>query len=687
MVNNMWSRFRRSLVPALIIAAIVLFVSVAAFAQTTPPPAPPVPPVPPQGIVTSLLDLREKQLADQYVEAIEQLEGTIDDYVIYFEKIDSDKLKKYNLSFDSFAKGIESGTYSQDPTLLADDLENIIDQLRDHETSLRDSHEKTDRKLYRLFKGFRHDLTIVLDIVEDVISQRHHQEDFKEQTEIYVSEQLKLSKVKITRLEQEAFARQWEMAIKQYQKAIEELSTTSRQQALSSLKELKVLQDIQLTDSLEALTELPLDQQKQVLQALEQFDIKLTEDNEPVIVFTDINPKYPTAPRLIAPGDNKAPKASDDDNARSFTGSLGISSSKLPIYITHPRGELVVTGWNNSSVSAELYVEVSSPSASDRDKFLEGVTLKMGQDKDGYFAEPVFPRLTNTSTSVTKSILKIKVPRMNRVICNHSFGDVKVDRLDNAALIKGSNSNITASEINGSLRIENTLGEVNAERVEGDIQISNSSGEIYISDCYGRGRISNASALISVNDCEGEFDLVNTGPIIVKRHSGSIEIENYNGAVTVKDVTGDVDAYNTLQLLTVMDVTGSASLENRNADIVASDISGVLQATNSHGNIVAKESGFQFNLKNDHGNISFSVDTGPERRSTLQTNSGEIILTVPEDADLIVDAIAEDGSIDSDFPMERDDDHDIKQARVTIGSGTNNIKTKSLHGSIRIKQE
>lgn len=677
--------------PILLAAVLLVIPSLLIAAQSAPNPVNPAdPPEPPEVtrvMVTVVpLSLENQQLADQYLEAIEQLENVINDYVIYFEKFNREKLREYQISFETFAHGLESGLYSQDPTHLAHDLDEYIDLLRGNEARLRASNKSRDKKLYRLIRGLRRELAVVLDLIEDAITSQDEQKVFAESFRVYVSHQLRESEIRFPRVKPEGFARQYEQALKNYLESLEILSEQSQLEALEFLEQIEALEGMDLVENMELLIELSLEQQKEVLKALESIELDFTRDNEPVIVYThkkhDAMAPMATIDGIVNPG----PKKYHDSNVRSFNGSLGISSRQMPVYITHPRGELHVTGWNESVVSAELYVVVDAPTEKDRDAFLESVKLKMGQDKDGYFAETVFPRLTNPNLRVVESVLRVKVPSQNRVICNHSFGEVTVKRLNFGALIKGNNSSITASYINGRLKIENSLGTINVNRIDGSVQISNTSGQIFISECSARGKVSSSAGLISLSDSYGDFTLVNSGPINVVDHTGNVDIENYNGSVTLLNITGNVSVYSTLQPIIVENIEGRVILENRNADIKAYQISESLEASTSHANIEAGWIGDQFELRNDHGNITLEIGTEPSNTSKVSSTSGHINLIVSSDSDLLVTATANDGSISSDFPMNLSADGPVKSARILIGKGSNRLILKSVHGSIRIEE-
>ena len=115
-------------------------------------------------------------------------------------------------------------------------------------------------------------------------------------------------------------------------------------------------------------------------------------------------------------------------------------------------------------------------------------------------------------------------------------------------------------------------------------------------------------------------------------------------------------------------------------------ISESLNAKTSHASIEASWVGQQFDLSTDDGNITLEVGSELKGTSKVFCVSGEINLLVPAEADILMTALADGGSISSDFSMETSDEGLIKSARIKIGDGSNRLVLKTVHGSIKIEE-
>ena len=75
------------------------------------------------------LDDVSTELADEYLDILDKLDGTIEDYTEYFEELDDNSLLEKNLSFRIFLRKLRTDTYLNDPRELQDDLRTYVSRL------------------------------------------------------------------------------------------------------------------------------------------------------------------------------------------------------------------------------------------------------------------------------------------------------------------------------------------------------------------------------------------------------------------------------------------------------------------------------------------------------------------------------------------------------------------------------
>lgn len=642
-------------------------------------------------IRTGELDFHQQLYAEQYCETLEQLEEILDDYGDYFSRIDPSILENYQISFELFAQGLEESRYSENPANLQKDLSRYVKHLSTVSSRLQPSSGKENQKLYHLVRNLRRELAILLDLVEDNLSELNRDGSFDKAIQMYVAHHLAANEVKITRLKQDVFAKQFEQAMQQYLVTLEQLSEDTRLLLLDSLQNLEVLKDFRLAEDWDKLIDLDFVQMEAVIRGLSAFDLDHTERGEPIIVYHEfIPPSHPVAPVAPAPPtglpDVVMTPGSTKQASRHLSGSLGISSYQMPIYITQPVGRLTIEGWQNNMVSAKLSVTVEAETDHERENFLSEIRLDIGQEKGGYYVEVIFPRLTNPNTRVVTSKLEIMTPAKNRIICDHSFGKLTARQLFGGALIKGNNSDIELSNISGKLKVENSLGPIVVDRIKGNLTIVNHSGKIFVSHSSARTKITNSSGLVSVTNSEGELTIVNSGPVKVVDHIGTVDAENRNGSITLLNIVGDVSAYGSQQPLTVENVIGNVTLENRNADIRAFQISQSLYATTTYAEIIVSGVKGGLKLKGDHSDIYIDLIEGLSEVSKITSNSGTIHLSVSPEANLLVSAITIDGSIGSSFPIDIKEKGEARSGTLKLGDGSPNLILKGTHSDIIIRE-
>lgn len=140
--------------------------------------------------------------------------------------------------------------------------------------------------------------------------------------------------------------------------------------------------------------------------------------------------------------------------------------------------------------------------------------------------------------------------------------------------------------------------------------------------------------------------------IAIDTRSGSLELENIHGPLDVHTESGD---------------------------ITANHIRGSLKATTRSGDVVARDAilNGQSILKTNSGSVSFTGSLDVKGSYQLETQSGDIDLTLPENAAFALNASIDSGSINNEFGGSQVGHMPRAQIMVSIGSGSVNINKDS----------
>ena len=668
-------------------------------AVANPPTRPADPPDPPDAPDDVSIGYEARKAADDYLEAIEELEHILGSYAAYFSELDREMVEEYGLTFEQFSKGIEQGTYAREPQRLANDIRDLTEHLRSLERQLRSSDTRDDRKLYRQIKGFRRELKAVRALLEeDIVPGLDEQKENSERIQQYLEHEIALADYQMGR-HYEELQKLKELEILSDRGRMEDLERKyilwpDGSQRLLGSEALAELEELDL-EELEKLPELIGFDAQKLADAIDQLEIHVTDDGGVYMLAPHSDP-----PRILffsPSGDlvripyprTESPKISDkgkggDWYAGEWADTLRVRDKHSPIYISHPLGTVDIKGWEGDLIAAELKVNVSGGSDDSREEFTDGTSLRLSERRSSYMVETAFPELSDTRINIGSSVLELYVPAECELICDNSFGDIRIADIRSGVMVKGYYSGVDISDVKGQVRIENTMGKVLLSDIVGEIDLINSYGPVAVADCRGELTIENTGHSITVSDSRGRLTLVNSGPVKVVEHAGPVDIENSNGPVTVRNLTGDLVAFNSYQPLMVEHVIGSAKLENTNALIQVAAISMELQARNKYGDIIAESLAGPVELYNDDGQIALVLDNNYRGPSTVTSSSGGVELIVPEDMDILLQIDSDDGDITTDFPLTESSQGRSQMKQIVRGDGSERLLVTTKRSPINI---
>ncbi|PWB67801.1 hypothetical protein C3F09_12815 [candidate division GN15 bacterium] len=223
-------------------------------------------------------------------------------------------------------------------------------------------------------------------------------------------------------------------------------------------------------------------------------------------------------------------------------------------------------------------------------------------------------------------------------------------------LVGGSNEAYGAVEysirvpLNCDLSIDNGYGGVTIAQITGDVEIQSGEGGVTMDQITGKVTVRSSAGDVRLGSVEGPVDLAVT--------DGSTRGELLFGPVTVRQPAGDID----LQW-----VQGDIRIKSTSAKIAIRQETGSLDLSNATGSIAART-----NLDSDH---DFFVET----------ESGDIELTVPESASGTLDIRSQAGNIRTDVPVTITA-MSKRQLKGAFGSGGVKISLVSTSGDVTVAQ-
>ncbi|WP_126627458.1 DUF4097 family beta strand repeat-containing protein [Dictyobacter alpinus] len=164
----------------------------------------------------------------------------------------------------------------------------------------------------------------------------------------------------------------------------------------------------------------------------------------------------------------------------------------------------------------------------------------------------------------------------------------------------------------------------------------------------------------------GTISVRGIAAIAIDAGSGSLALDDIHGPVNVRTDSGDITAKH---------IVGAMTMEGSSGSIRADDVHGSLKATTTSGDVVAGDAVLngQSILETMSGSVSFSGSMAASGSYQLETQSGDIDLTLPENAAFELHPNINVGSINNEFGGEQVGRMPRAQITVNIVSGSLNL--------------
>lgn len=150
------------------------------------------------------------------------------------------------------------------------------------------------------------------------------------------------------------------------------------------------------------------------------------------------------------------------------------------------------------------------------------------------------------------------------------------------------------------------------------------------------------ATLVQIAITAGSIDVHAGHGLTASTSSGSIELDSIQGSTTVSTDSGDVTAEGIAGPLAIDDQSGSLRLQQ---------ITGRVQATTVSGDVTVQSSVLsgQSVLRTENGSVHFYGSLDPNGSYTLQTISGDVDATLPDNAAFSLNASTSSGRVQNDF--------------------------------------
>jgi DUF4097 and DUF4098 domain-containing protein YvlB len=275
----------------------------------------------------------------------------------------------------------------------------------------------------------------------------------------------------------------------------------------------------------------------------------------------------------------------------------------------------------------------------------------------------------------------VSLPAEFDVEAGTSGGDMEIDgAIKGLIIMSTSGGDIEVDDVDGHVELSTSGGDVVAGDVRGDVEVSTSGGDIEVGSVKGELEAATAGGDIRVHDVEEGLDASTAG--------GDIEVGNVGGRADVSTAGGDIGLGMVSGSVRAKTAGGDIELESADGEVEVSTAGGDLDLHGVTGSVDGETAG---------GDIIAELNPARDGHSSLETQGGDVILRVPEDARATIEARirlrgdwGEDGDYDilSDFePDEYDKGNRQIMATFELNGGGHRIQLETINGFIEVRKQ
>ena len=313
--------------------------------------------------------------------------------------------------------------------------------------------------------------------------------------------------------------------------------------------------------------------------------------------------------------------------------------------VAYDRGDIKVVPGEENMLHVNIKKVVYASSQSEADKNRDILAPRITVSGDAVTIE------TNQGWSGPDRLdLEISLPAKAPVDLMTLRGDIEVISREAPVKVKTSRGDVTLTEIKSNAEAEFRHGDLRAERITGDLSVEGRGSEVEVSDIGGAFTL------------RGEF----SGPLSFARIARTARFKSSRTDFEAASIEGEVN-FDSGELRG-HGVAGPSRILTRSYDVHIDDLSGDLT------------------LENRNGEVGVHIAKLPVGNISIDNSKEPIQVWLPKGAAFQLDASADRGDIETDFPELKVSTEDRSaRASGSVGSGGGHIRLTADRASIEIR--
>jgi DUF4097 and DUF4098 domain-containing protein YvlB len=311
-------------------------------------------------------------------------------------------------------------------------------------------------------------------------------------------------------------------------------------------------------------------------------------------------------------------------------------------------------------------------SQKDARELLKSFTISARQTSDGVLLKAEGPNHHGAGRLWVN--LELVIPKNSSVEVSTGGGSIDAGQIDGHVFLATSGGNITVGDIGGPAHLDTGGGNIVARNIAGELLANTGGGHITIGSVAGNATLHTSGGHIRVASVQGTAHFETGGGNITLEHSGAdLTAQTGGGEIEVGEAAGLVRARTSGGGIRVVRMFGPTDLETSGGSIYLTQVDSAVKASTSDGGITAW----------------FVAPPKGSGASQLESNSGDIVVHLPRELPVTIDAVVEKGGdhrviVDPAFPLKvsYDGAHTVR-AEGDLNGGGELLRLRTVAGNIR----
>jgi len=350
----------------------------------------------------------------------------------------------------------------------------------------------------------------------------------------------------------------------------------------------------------------------------------------------------------------------DDDfgnvfnNSYTYTATLSQAVKPQPhLVLVDRRGDVEVHAADQSAVEAVVKETIRADSDQDAKRLSDQLKFSLVEQAGHYIFQSNADSLADNGNNIHLNVsLRVPVATTTEVTCEQ--GDILVDGLKGDQTLVANHGDARVTNVEGLVRIHKSGGDTDVRQVKGSVELD------------GRGQdvqMENVSGTVAVN---GE----------------------YTGTVEFQDVTQSVRIASSRTDMTMQKLSGRLSMEVSSLD--ATGVDGPFEIKTKAKDISLDGFKHAVTINDTTGDINLHASVAPTHPISVESQKGDIELTLPPGSSFQIEAVSHHGEVDTDFSgpsIKVTHEGEAPSIMGSYGKGGPLIRLATEYGAIHIVRQ